>query len=180
MCLRVSYLLVSISVLCIGTGSASAEDLPRSGDYTVIYTGVNMAPVKPIPIDKNHAVAISSLAMTAVNARGSGFLNNMAGRCIGMATLDNDAKTVESHGRCVYADASGDQIFEKYDYAVQAQGTGLRGTAEWTGGTGKFAGISGDVELTNTRLSSMTDGIIQVSGTKTGHYSFNSPTSSLQ
>ncbi|MGU3667920.1 hypothetical protein ACLBX9_27355 [Methylobacterium sp. A49B] len=178
--IRKSHLLVSVLMLCTSLSSAQAEDLPRSGDYKVIYTGVNMAPIKPMPIGENRSIAMSNVTMTAVNTEGSGFLNNLAGRCVGMATLDNEAKTVESHGRCVYADAGGDQIFEKYDYPVQAQGAGLRGTAEWTGGTGKFAGISGDVELTNTRLSPMTDGIAQVSGTKTGRYSFNNATSSLK
>lgn len=180
MCIRISQLLIGVPALCSCVASSYAEDLPRSGEYKVIYTGVNMAPSKPMPIGKSRVVAMSNITMTAVNTEGSGFLNNLAGRCVGLATLDNDAKTVESHGRCVYADASGDQIFEKYDYPVQAQGTGLRGTAEWTGGTGKFAGLSGAIELTNTRLSPMTDGIAQVSGTKTGRYSFNGTTSSLK
>lgn len=166
-------LLSGISLVCLGASPAYAEDMPRSGEYKVIYTGVNMAPIKPMPLGGNRALAMSNVTMTAVNVSGSGFLNNLAGRCIGMATMDNDAKTVESHGHCVYTDAAGDQIFEKYDYPVQAQGAGLKGTAEWTGGTGKFAGISGDVQLTNARLTPMTDGIAQVSGTKTGWYSFD-------
>lgn len=172
--------LSAISLACVGASAAYAEDMPRSGEYTVVYTGVNMAPVKAMPISANRSVIMSNATMTAVNTSGSGFLNNMAGRCVGMATLDNEAKTVESHGRCVYADAGGDQIFEKYDYPVQAQGINLKGTAEWTGGTGKFTGISGDVQLTNSRLATMTDGIGQVSGTKTGRYSFENTTSSLK
>ena len=139
-----------------------------------------MAPMKPMPIGENRMLVMGHSTMTAVNTSGSGFLNNLAGRCIGMATLDNNAKTIESHGQCVYADAGGNQIFEKYDYPVQAQGLDLRGTAQWTGGTGKFAGISGDVELTNTRMTAMTDGIVQVAGTKTGRYSFENTTSSLK
>ncbi|MCJ2052344.1 hypothetical protein [Methylobacterium sp. J-070] len=177
---RLSHALYATAFVCVGISPVLAEDMPRSGDYKVIYTGVNMAPIKPIPIGGGRMLAVSHFTMTAVNAAGSGFLNNLPGRCVGMATLDNDAKTVESHGRCVYADAGGDQIFETYDYAVQPQGPNIRGKGEWTGGTGKFAGISGDVELTNTRLSAMTDGIAQVSGTKTGRYSFESTTSSLK
>lgn len=177
-----SYLRVTLGVLvAVLTGPAAfADELPRSGEYQVIYTGINTSPIKPMPIGQNQTVIPSQATMTAVNVSGSGFLHNLAGRCAGMATLDNEAKSVESHGRCVYADASGDQIFEKYDYPVQAQGMNLKGTAEWTGGTGKFAGISGHVELTNTRLAAMTDGIAQVSGTKTGRYSFESTTSALK
>lgn len=173
-------LLVAVSFACFGASAAFADELPRTGEYTVIYTGINTSPIKPMPIGVTRALVPSHATMTAVNTTGSGFLHNLAGRCVGMATLDNEAKTVESHGRCVYADAAGDQIFERYDYPVQAQGANLKGTAEWTGGTGKFAGLSGDVQLTNTRLSAMTDGVTQVSGTKTGRYSFENTTSSLK
>jgi hypothetical protein len=173
-------LFIGISFGCLCAPTAFADELPRSGEYTVIYTGINTSPVKPMPIGVNRALVPSHATMTAVNTAGSGFLHNLAGRCVGLATLDNNAKTVESHGHCVYADAAGDQIFEKYDYPVQAQGANLKGTAQWTGGTGKFAGISGDVQLTNTRLSAMMDGVTQVSGTKTGRYSFESTTSSLK
>jgi hypothetical protein len=180
--MRIDYirLFAGVSFACLCAPAAFADDMARTGEYTVIYTGINTSPIKPLPIGLNRALVPSHATMTAVNTAGSGFLHNLAGRCVGMATLDNDAKTVESHGHCVYADAAGDQIFEKYDYPVQAQGVNLKGTAEWTGGTGKFAGISGDVQLTNTRLSAMTDGITQVSGTKKGRYSFESTTSSLK
>lgn len=173
-------LFAGASFVCSCAPAAFSDDMARTGEYTVIYTGINTSPIKPMPIGVNRALVPSHATMTAVNTAGGGFLHNLAGRCVGMATLDNDAKTVESHGHCVYADAAGDQIFEKYDYPVQAQGVNLKGTAEWTGGTGKFAGISGDVQLTNTRLSAMTDGITQVSGTKTGRYSFENTTSSLK
>ncbi|MHB2209737.1 hypothetical protein [Methylobacterium sp. CM6257] len=169
---------ISFGFFCAQT--AFADELPRTGEYTLIYIGINTSPIKPMPIGPNRALVPSHATMTAVNTAGSGFLHNLAGRCVGLATLDNDAKTVESHGYCVYADAAGDQIFEKYDYPVQAQGANLKGTAEWTGGTGKFSGISGDIQLTNTRLSAMMDGVTQVSGTKTGRYSFQNATSSLK
>lgn len=180
MSIKYIRLLAGVAFACLCAPSAFADDLPRTGEYTVIYTGINTSPIKPMPIGLSRALVPSHATMTAVNTAGSGFLHNLAGRCVGMATLDNDAKTVESHGHCVYADAAGDQIFEKYDYPVQAQGVNLKGTAEWTGGTGKFAGISGDVQLTNTRLSAMIDGVAQVSGTKTGRYSFENTTSSLK
>ena len=172
--------LFGVAFGCLGVSNVFAEEMPRTGEYKVAYTGINMAPIKPMPIGENRMLSMGHSTMTAVNTSGSGFLNNLAGRCIGMATLDNNSKTIESHGHCVYADTSGDQIFEKYDYPVQAQGLDLRGTAQWLGGTGKFAGISGDVELTNTRMTSMTDAVVQVAGTKTGRYSFENTTSSLK
>lgn len=172
--------LFGVCTVLLGASAASADEMPRSGEYAVAYTGVNTSPVKPMPIGQDRVVVPGHFTMTAMNAAGSGFLHNMAGRCVGMATLDNGAKTVENHGRCVYADAAGDQIFEKYDYPVQAQGPSLNGTAEWTGGTGKFAGISGDVRLTTARLNPMADGVVQVAGTKTGRYSFEGAISSLR
>lgn len=177
-----SYLHVTLGVFAAATinWAAFADEMPRTGEYKIIYTGINTSPIKPMPISNNQSFIPSQLTMTAVNTAGIGFLHNMAGRCVGAATVDNDAKTIENHGRCVYSDASGDQIFEKWDYPVQAQGTTLKGTAEWTGGTGKFAGVSGDVELVTSRLTSLTDGIVQVSGTKTGRYSFENTVSSLK
>lgn len=177
-----SYLRVTLGVLAAATinWAAFADDLPRTGEYRIIYTGINTSPAKPMPIGNNQSMIPNQTTMTAVNVAGEGFLHNLTGRCMGAATLDNDAKTIENHGRCVYSDASGDQIFEKWDYPVQAQGMTLKGTAEWTGGTGKFAGVSGDVELSTTRLTSMIDGVVQVSGTKTGRYSFENTVSSLK
>lgn len=176
------YLRVTFGVFAAATinWATFADELPRTGEYKVIYTGINTSPIKPMPISQNQSLIPSQITTTAINSTGNGFLHNMTGRCVGAATVDSGAKTIENHGHCVYSDASGDQIFEKWDYPVQAQGTTLKGTAEWTGGTGKFAGVSGDIELVTSRLTSMTDGIVQVSGTKTGRYSFENALSSLK
>jgi hypothetical protein len=171
--------LIALAISVVGFPSR-ADDLPRSGDYKVLFTGINTSPMKPLPTGPNRTVTISQSTMTALNVTGGGFLHNMAGRCAGMATMDNEAKTFENHGYCVYADAGGDQIFEKYDYPAQPQGTTPHGTGSWTGGTGKFAGISGEIEILNARVNPMTEGVAQFTGTKTGRYNFEAVTASAK
>ena len=171
--------LMALAISVFGFPSL-ADELPRSGDYKVLFTGINTSPMKPLPMGTNRTVTISQSTMTALNVAGSGFLHNMAGRCAGMATMDNEAKTFENHGYCVYADACGDQIFEKYDYPAQPQGGTPHGTGSWTGGTGKFSGISGEIEIHNARVNPMTEGVAQFTGTKIGRYTFEAVTASAK
>jgi hypothetical protein len=172
-------LLIALAIGAVGL-PALADDMPRSGEYKVLFTGINSSPMKPLPMGPNRTVTVSQSTMSALNVTGGGFLHNMAGRCAGMATMDNEAKTFENHGYCVYADAGGDQIFEKFDYPTQPQSATPRGTGSWTGGTGKFSGISGEIEINNTRVNPMTEGIAQFTGTKTGRYNFEAVTASAK
>jgi hypothetical protein len=73
----------------------------------------------------------------------NGYLDHMTWHCSGLADFINGAG--QAQGFCAGQDSAGDQVVfnwesEKYvpDQKV------VRGTLNWTGGTGKYAGIRGD------------------------------------
>ena len=169
-----------ICALTVTSWGASAQDMPRQGDFRIPFTGINPAPAKPMMIGANRTTSAGISIMTAVNQTGGKLLHNMAGRCTSAPILDNDAKTVENQGYCDYVDADGDHVFERWQYPTQPQGASLRGTGEWIGGTGKFAGLSGKMEIRNQRVNSLVEGAAQFTGEKIGSYSFESKTASIK
>lgn len=155
----------------LGSRTAAAEDLPRQGDFHIAYTSTAPVAAKPVPIGNNKMASAAINMMTAVNLSGGKLLHNMAGRCTTAPVIDTAAKTVENQGYCDYVDADGDHVYEQWRYPLQALGPSLEGTAEWIGGTGKFAGLTGTMTITSQRLASATDGAVQFVGEKHGRYS---------
>ncbi|MGV7033400.1 hypothetical protein [Methylobacterium symbioticum] len=170
------FTIVATGLLISAPATALAGELPPQGEYRITYTGVNPAPMKPVMIGPQRTVSTSLSIMTAVNAGGSGLLHDMTGRCNGMATIDNQAKTVENHGFCDYVDADGDHVFEKWDYPVQPLAAATQGTGEWIGGTGKFTGLSGQLTIKTRRVNALTEGVVQFIGEKSGSYTISRKT----
>ena len=162
----------ALSLFLLPAAATFAQEMPREGKFSITYTGVNPSPAKPVTFGKDHDAIVGVSLMTAVNDAGSGLLHNMAGRCIVLTMIDRAVKTFDMRSWCNYADRSGDQIFEEVSTPA---GTGLGAPAKfigkWTGGTGKFVGLAGEFEVTNSgNIGS--DGVFQATGKKTGTYRF--------
>jgi hypothetical protein len=172
--LRASSLIAAIAgiaMLLSSFGSrALAQQVPSAGPFSISYTSTNAAPMKPLVIGKGRETWVYTNLMSAVNDAHTGLLNNMMGRCSGIATTDSTAKTVELHGYCNYSDKDGDQVFEQYDFPVQPQGATINATAKWLGGTGKWAGLQGDFEIHAAPQKPLADGVTQSAGKKIGTY----------
>lgn len=162
--------LLCAALLC--ATAALAEDMPRQGEFRITYTSTTPVAPKPVMIGNNRTASATINMMTAVNESNGKLLHNIAGRCTSAPTVDNDAKTFENHGYCDYVDADGDHVFEKWDYPVQPMAAATEGTGEWIGGTGKFAGLTGAMKIRSRRLTTLTEGAVQVTGEKLGSYSF--------
>ena len=168
--MKASRLVVSAAVLACSMSGANAQPLPPESKFNVTYTVVNVAPIKPISIGKDVDMTVSSSVMTAVNDAGSGLLHNLAGRCLMSSITDRATKTFEQHGYCSYIDADGDQIFEKVDFDRQALAPVIVAKGQWIGGTGKYMGAEGAIEIRHTPMKSATEGAVQGSGKKIGSY----------
>lgn len=156
--------------LTLPAASSLAQDLPREGKFSITYTGVNPSPVKPVPFGKDREAVVGVSIMTAVNDAGSGLLHNMSGRCILLTVVDKAAKTQDLRGYCSYADRGGDQVFEEMSTpAPTGLGVPARLAGKWTGGTGKYAGLNGEFEITNSGNIGP-EGMYQAAGKKTGSY----------
>jgi hypothetical protein len=93
-----------------------------------------------MPTEGAHVAAIIELsgavAITGTASLSRGFLGEVIG-------FDDGAQV--SVGRAVWTDARGDRVFSVLRGAALETGRRIRG--EITGGTGSYAGISGEYEL---------------------------------
>jgi hypothetical protein len=168
---RKSAILLAVAAAVLQSGfAARADELAKEGRYTVQYTATNPAPMKPFAIGNNREMLVTNAVMWAINESGGGFLHDMTGRCSGWVIIDTAAGAFESHGYCNYSDKDGDQMFEQYDWPMQTRGSSTSGTGKWIGGTGKFAGLQGNITLKGRSLKSAVDGISQGAGQKSGTY----------
>ena len=168
--LRITVLGVALSTLMVMVPPGQAQDLPAEGRFSVTYVLVNPTPFKPLPVGKDCEVTMSASLATAVNDAGSGLLHNMAGRCFTLITLDKAAKTLDARGYCNYADRAGDQVYEEFATpSPQAIGPGMKINGKWIGGSGKYAGLSGEFEITSSGNLSA-EGPSQTAGKKVGSY----------
>jgi len=171
---RIAPLASAAFLACCVTG-ASAQEMPRSGDFTVYFAHVNPAPFGAVPVgDGNIAFALTYIT-GSVNAAGAGFMHDLRGRCIGLLTRNpaNGTSTLEGH--CDWQDSDGDHVFESFSTNgpfQHAEGpmSGLQSIGRFVGGTGKYAGITGEMTITISAATTTPDGYTQVLGSKVGHY----------
>jgi ABC-type transport system substrate-binding protein len=157
--------LASFCVFFLATSAAFAGAVPPEGMLAITFTSTAITVPKPMSIGGGKEFTVLNQAMTATNDTGNPVMNNMGGRCQYTRLVDTVAKTFELHGFCTYADSDGDQIIEQFDFLPGAPGHG-----KYLGGTGKFEGLQGNIEITISPLKGTFDGITQAIGHKKGSY----------
>jgi hypothetical protein len=129
---------VTLSTAMFFGTAAMAGDLPKEGMSSGTFSYV-VGTLKPTPIGKERLLISwdgNGLSFT------NGFGDHMSWHC--WATGDYTNGVGGDQGYCVATDISGDQfidIFNDDKHALDAKSFG--GTDKWSGGTGKYAGISG-------------------------------------
>jgi len=137
-----------------------AEDVkPMEGDIEADFSWSSVD-LSSIPAPGGGSVVLTEVHLVVTN--GSGPFDKLAGRCLFQGLMQGEDWKLT--GACALADADGDMLFED---VTEAGGTG-RG--KLTGGTGKFAGITGEHAIATTWFSSIREGENQGVGTKTGHW----------
>ena len=142
---------------------AQAEDWKFTGEFG--WSGVG----KVYQLEKGHVYWVGEFSGTFFNDKGKGSLFHRAGvKCPAFNNLDFNAKKGNAGGYCVITDTDGDQAYLSWrNEGDTVSPLSLPGTFEWTGGTGKYKGISGN----NTFV-----GVTQVNwadGTATGYSTWN-------
>lgn len=138
-----AILVLGVGLAAVTAAAQQPTPLPRSGEFSLIYTFVNPEPWAPVPraVDPNGVPTETATMNTNIawlmNAAGSGFGHQMTGQCSSINRLEGTT-TVESYGNCVYTDAQGDKLFEEFNRLPGETVT----TGRWVGGTGKYAGIA--------------------------------------
>jgi hypothetical protein len=160
--LRIQHILTpaaAAAAFALGC-AAQAEDWKPVGQFGAFAVG------KVYPIEKGRFYWVGEYSGTFFNDKGKGSLFDGAGvKCPGFTDLDTNNKKGRAAGYCIFSDPAGDQAYASW----QGEGGGItyHGTFEYTGGTGKYKGITGQNTFT---------GHIQVNwpdGTSTAYATWN-------
>lgn len=137
MTLRSTLKSVSAAVLAASTFAVFAQDLPRSGRYTALYAWTFSGQIQEL--GANRIAYVGMLPGVILNDAGKGFIHKARVDC----TIVNDVNQgrAAANGTCVITDAEGDKGFITWKCAGQMPA--CPGDFLWTGGTGKYTGISG-------------------------------------
>ena len=132
-----------------------AQDWKAVGHFGWFGTG------KAYPIEEGHFYWVGEFSGTFFNDKGPGNLFHLAGvRCPAYYDLDLNKQTTHAGGYCVITDLDGEQAYLVWENRSTSVGPGAPGpgTFEYTGGTGKYAGISGKNKFTGVTLVNWSDG----------------------
>jgi hypothetical protein len=130
---RKNLVALSLCACALIAGSTAAAQPVKQGEenITQVYTYVDK-----VMKQGDRSVIFRELSGVSRNDKGSGMLHNLGLRCWGFIDVVEDKPSTT--GRCVEVDADGDQVFATY---VNKAGVGSH---TLVGGTGKYAGISGE------------------------------------
>ena len=138
--------------MSLGLGMpAHAEDWKVVGQFGWFGVG------KTYEVEKGHVYWVGEFNGTFFNDKGKGSLFDRAAvKCPAYNDIDANQKKNTIAGYCIIADTDGDQAYLRF----QGQGDvkSSPGTFEYTGGTGKYKGISGSNTFVGVTQVNWTDG----------------------
>jgi hypothetical protein len=133
---------ISAVVIAVGGAVFAAEPTEKKGT-TPYVTHFIFIPVKGIDIPGLGTATLLEAVGTTQNLKGEKMLDKMSAHCTALSVASGDKKYID--GACVLADNDGDKIFSTFDTrdVDKSQADMNCGTHIITGGTGKYAGITG-------------------------------------
>jgi hypothetical protein len=142
--MRSKFLITAASsaFVLLTPGAFAAEAIPEKGT-TPYVTHFVFRPLLSINVSGVGTVTTLEATGTTDNMKGEKMLDKMSARCLALNVQSGDKKYID--GACVLADADGDKIFSTFDTrdVDKSQPDMSCGTHIITGGTGKYAGITG-------------------------------------
>ena len=139
------------AIVCVLVLGAHAEaQLAKQGTYTSHFGWY--ATGKTSELEKGHTLFQGEFNGTNFNDAGKGFLHKTSVVCPGVNDVIDGASRA-SHGYCVVTDQDGDKAF-----LVWKAGKRFDGDSQWTGGTGKYTGITGNNTFTASLIGTTSSG----------------------
>jgi hypothetical protein len=135
-----SCAIVALALTPAGDPALRAQEPPtawRAFDGSWSASGSRQT----IPTETGRPAAVAHLSGAVVLSNGTGIAAGFTAEAIGF-----DDGTSETMGRAVWTDSAGDRIFSAFRGGPLQ--TGRRITATITGGTGRWARVTGEYELT--------------------------------
>jgi hypothetical protein len=130
------YIIFSVAfflLLPISSGST----LEKEGKYSSKFGWYSKG--QTFEVGPDHVFFVGEFSGTNFNDKGKGFMDKVSVVCPGV--MDNNRDAPHAHGHCVVTDDDGDKAYLVW----KCTGAKLcKGDFQWTGGTGKYEGISGN------------------------------------
>jgi len=146
-------------VLFLGT-SATAE-LAKKGTYKGSF-GWNSTG-KVFDLEEGHQIFVGEFTGGFTNADGKGFMHSTSWVCPGVNDTMNNI-TQYGRGYCVVTDLDGDKAYLSWKGGNETKPGEANGTFQWTGGTGKYKGITGDNTYKGMTVLPMAQGFSMCEG----------------
>ncbi len=137
------YVVTVCAVLVLSiTGVVLARSIGKRGT-TPYVTHFIFRPVLNIDVPGLGTATLLEAVGTTENMKGGTMLHQMSARCAALSVAAGDKKYID--GACVLTDSDGDKIMSTFDTRNldKSQPKMDCGTHIITGGTGKYAGITG-------------------------------------
>jgi hypothetical protein len=134
--------LLSGVLMAFAPGIVLADPIEQQGT-TPYVTHFIFRPLMSIDVPGLGTATPLEAVGTTQNMKGEKMLDKMSARCAALSVASGEKKYID--GACVLADGDGDKIFSTFDTRDldKSQPKMDCGTHVITGGTGKYAGISG-------------------------------------
>jgi hypothetical protein len=156
--------ILGVAGLSLLLGAPLRAEIPKQGKVTVRIAFSATLQRSEFGKDK---LTIADLKGVQTSKTGEGVGHNMSISCIGVT--DSGAGTTIAY--CTLTDLDGDQIFRKSERSGSlGVSQDKPGKWQWTGGTGKYTGISGGGTLVVTYLKSSAPGTAQGYTDEEGEY----------
>ena len=148
-------LVMVFSTLAGVSASSYAADGKAVGEFGWFGVG------KAYELEKGHFFWVGEFSGTFFSDHGDGGLFHLAGvRCPGWLDQDFNAGTSKGGGTCIVTDLQGDQAYLSWSNGGKP-GPGGRGQGsfQYTGGTGKYADMSGNGRFVGVTQVNWADGM---------------------
>ncbi len=139
------------AIVVLASASHAASDEGKTS-YTSYYTVKSAQTVK-----LGEGRSLTSVEFTGLtrNDEGKDMFDNMSVLCLGDYFADGGV--TEGQGACTEVDADGDEVFTKFTFSSATKPPA--GVHTMIGGTGKYAGISGEASFTVQYLKPPAEGM---------------------
>lgn len=111
------------------------------------------------PLEEGHVFWSGHFSGSLSDLSGQGPVHNAFVQCPGTNDLDLNAGTAALEGYCVVSDGGESRIFIRWN-CTGRPGTCDEGRAEWTSGTGRWAGLTATATFTAQLGPALSDGSV--------------------
>jgi hypothetical protein len=139
---KIKKALLAAALITFAPGAVLADPMEKKGT-TPYVTHFIFRPVQSLEVLPLGTATLLEAVGTTQNMKGEKMFDKMSARCTALSVDSGPKKYID--GACVLADSDGDKIFSTFDTRDldKSQPHMNCGTHFITGGTGKYAGITG-------------------------------------